>query len=83
MSVFKHDDDGGDLSLIVAGSTLVLACNQGHAWTLPLTALDGDGAARDDSPGATSVLRNFIPDDEPETIDRGRLSEIVEKYTDR
>ncbi|MBS3178351.1 MULTISPECIES: hypothetical protein [unclassified Pseudoclavibacter] len=76
MSVLKHDDDGGDLSLIVADSTLVVACNQGHAWTLPLTALDGDGAALEDSP----VLRNLVPDDEPETMDRDRLSKIIEKY---
>jgi hypothetical protein len=33
-SVFKHQDDGGNLSIFASGDVVLLACEHGHYWVL-------------------------------------------------
>lgn len=33
-SVFRHEEDGGALSVIASGGAVVVACENGHYWAL-------------------------------------------------
>jgi hypothetical protein len=33
-SVFKHQEDDGDLSIFASGDVVLLACEHGHYWVL-------------------------------------------------
>jgi len=33
-SLFKHNDDDGDLSIFASGKEVLFVCNQGHWWVV-------------------------------------------------
>jgi hypothetical protein len=63
----KHADDDGDLSIFVSGNQILIACNNGHAWTARLSIEPDVAPRRRRKPIERGArLRAVAPDDQPE-----------------
>ena len=38
-ATFVHADDGGALSMVAKGDTILIGCNKGHAWIIRSTCI--------------------------------------------
>jgi hypothetical protein len=46
MSVFKHQDDDGDLSIVAQGGDLVFICSKKHYWVIESKLQEPDLSAK-------------------------------------
>jgi hypothetical protein len=59
-SILTHEDDGGVLSIVTSGNTVVLACEHGHYWVLD--------AQQQSSESVKDALENVLPADKAQAL---------------